>query len=136
MMSARRLQSCHRAPKPLCDLFSEEVVAWCSSKLSSRILEQVVDALEFLSFLRLVLSAPGSISLGSSLFPLNYLQIFFIRSSGLPQWSASMSRISLTLIRVLVLFITGGAPAMVTRGRRECPLGSILRLVSERVTSI
>ena len=46
------------------------------------------------------------------------------------------SRVQVEIIRVLVLSITGGALAIVTRGRSVCPSGSILRLVSGRVTII
>ena len=63
MISARMLESGHRALKPSCDLFGEEVVAGRSGKLSSWVLEQIIEVLEFLSFLRLILNVPRQISL-------------------------------------------------------------------------
>lgn len=48
----------HRVLKSSCDLLSKEVIDWRLLKLLSRVFDQVIDLLKFLSFLRLVLDAP------------------------------------------------------------------------------
>ena len=84
-MSTRVLESGHRTSKPSRDLFGEEVVAGRSRKLSSWVLEQVVDVLEFLSFLRLILNVPRQISLRCCSSLSSCLRIVRIQSLSLPQ---------------------------------------------------
>ena len=118
MMSTRMLESGHHASKPSCDLFGEDVVAGRSDEFSSWVLEQIIDVLEFLSFLQLILNTPMQISLSRNSSPSGCLRIVHIRSLNLPQWSAIILRISPTLIRVLTPFMTEGVLAIATRGRR------------------